>query len=67
MIYFVRTGTGIVECNKKREKVMRQVIYMITIVIFFAVGCTKNNYIDTGVSNGRHEGKNLLEYMETDS
>ena len=46
---------------------MRQIIYMITIVVFFTVGCTKNNYIDTGISNGRHEGKSLLEYMETDS
>ena len=46
---------------------MKQVIYMITIVVYSTVGCTKNNYIDTGISNGRHEGKSLLEYMETDS
>ncbi len=37
------------------------------IIVFFTVGCTKNNFIDTGISNGRHEGKSLLEYMETDS
>ena len=29
--------------------------------------CTVDNYIDTGVSNGRHEGESLLEYMEGDS
>lgn len=46
---------------------MRQIIYIITIIVFFTVGCTKNNYIDTGISNGRHEGKSLLEYMEGDS
>lgn len=42
---------------------------VLPICIFFlvlATGCTKNNYIDTGVSNGRHDCS-LLEYMERHS
>jgi len=43
---------------------MRRIMYIIIVASLFAVGCTKDNFIDTGVSNGRHEGKSLLEYME---
>ena len=46
---------------------MRNFTVVISIVAFLAVGCTKNNYIDTGISDGRHEGESLLEYMEGDS
>ena len=42
---------------------MRNLTFVIIIVAFLAVGCTKNNYIDTGISDGRHEGESLLEYM----
>ena len=47
----------------KYNKIMRHTI-LIMIVGLLAVGCTKNNFIDTGISDGRHEGKSLLEYME---
>ena len=30
------------------------------------VGCTKDNYIDTGISNGRYHG-NLMQYMASNS
>ncbi len=46
---------------------MRKVMYIIIAASLLAVGCTKNNFIDTGVSDGRHEGKSLLEYMEAHS
>ena len=46
---------------------MKNIIFVIGVVAFLAVGCTKNNYIDTGISDGRHEGESLLEYMEGDS
>lgn len=45
---------------------MRKLVYTF-IVLLCALGCTKNNFIDSGLANGRHEGKSLLEYMETDS
>lgn len=44
---------------------MRKMIYIITLVLL--ASCTKNNFIDTGISNGRHEGKNILEYMAAHS
>lgn len=43
---------------------MKGLVYLSIIVALMVVGCTKNNYIDTGISDGRHEGKSLLEYME---
>ena len=43
---------------------MKRIIYILSIASAFVTACTKNNYIDTGISKGRHEGKNMLEYME---
>ena len=43
---------------------MRKLVCLSMVIAFMIVGCTKNNYIDTGISDGRHEGKSLLEYME---
>lgn len=45
---------------------MKRIIYILS-AIFCITACTKDNFINTGVSNGRHEGKNMLEYMETSS
>lgn len=43
---------------------MRRIIYTIIIAIsFLTTSCTKNNYIDTGICNGRYDG-NFMEYME---
>ncbi len=43
---------------------MKGIVHMVVFVALLATSCTKDNYIDTGISNGRHEGKNMLEYME---
>lgn len=33
-------------------------------LLVLAGACTKDNFVNSGVSNGRHEGKNIIEYME---
>ncbi|OKZ20609.1 MAG: hypothetical protein BHV81_01960 [Butyricimonas synergistica] len=38
-------------------------IFVLVIVVFFLVGCTKENFIKSGVCDGRFNGS-LLEYME---
>ena len=46
---------------------MKRILY--TVLFFFALlhaGCTKNNYIDTGISNGRYHGS-LMQYLESNS
>lgn len=50
-----------------KDKVMEKWIYMLVIAFPLFNACTKDNFIYSGVSDGRHEGKNMLEYMETDS
>lgn len=45
---------------------MKKIIYILITISLLSVSCTKDNYIDTGVSNGRFDG-NALEYMETSS
>ena len=43
---------------------MKKVIYTIIVAtLLLTTGCTKDNYIDTGICNGRFDG-NLMEYME---
>lgn len=46
---------------------MKRIIYMLIIAFPLFNACTKDNFVYSGISNGRHEGKNLLEYMEMDS
>lgn len=46
---------------------MKRLIYTIIVAFPLFYACTKDNFVYTGISNGRHEGKNMLEYMETDS
>ncbi len=46
---------------------MKRLIYMIIIALPLFNACTKDNFVYSGTSDGRHEGKNMLEYMETDS
>lgn len=46
---------------------MKRFVYTVIVGLISFSACTKDNFIYTGISNGRHEGKNLLEYMETDS
>ena len=46
---------------------IRTLIIVGVILLSQMTACTVDNYIDTGVSNGRHEGESLLEYMEGDS
>lgn len=43
---------------------MKKIIYIAALIVSLLEGCTKNNYIDTGLSNGRHDGS-LMNYMET--
>ena len=43
---------------------MKKIIIMLVVATSLLAACTKNNYIDTGISDGRHEGKSLMEYME---
>lgn len=44
---------------------MKTCIYIMVLMAFVA-SCTKDNFYDSGVSNGRHDCS-LLEYMEKDS
>ena len=46
---------------------MRKMLYTIWFLgSLLHVGCTKDNYIDTGISNGRYHG-NLMQYMGSNS
>ena len=45
---------------------MKKIIYTLIAISLFTISCTKDNYIDTGVSNGRFNG-NVLKYMASDS
>ena len=46
---------------------MRKMLYTIWFLgSLLHVGCTKDNYIDTGISNGRYHG-NLMQYMASNS
>ena len=45
---------------------MKKLMYALIAFTLFTISCTKDNYIDTGVSNGRFNG-NVLEYMASDS
>lgn len=47
-------------------RILKPVLPISFVLLLLSVGCTKNNYIDTGVSNGRHDCS-LLEYMEKHS
>ena len=46
---------------------MKRLIFMIVVASLILGACTKDNFVYSGISKGRHEGKNMLEYMETDS
>ena len=46
---------------------MKKYGYMMFFALIVFSACTKDNFVYTGISIGRHEGKNMLEYMETDS
>lgn len=41
---------------------MKRIVCIVIVISFFG-GCTKNNYVDTGLSNGCHNGS-LMNYME---
>ena len=43
---------------------MRNIVTILIVSVCLLTACTKDNYIDTGISDGRHEGKTLMEYME---
>lgn len=46
---------------------MVKVIYIVGVMFLFCIiSCTKDNYIDTGISKSRFDG-NMLEYMESHS
>ena len=46
---------------------MRRILYAILFLSsLLYVGCTKDNYIDTGISKGRFHG-NLMQYMASNS
>ena len=46
---------------------MRKILYTIfTLAVIFASCDTKDNYIDTGISNGRYDG-NMMEYFGSNS
>ena len=46
---------------------MVKVIYIVGVMFLFCIiSCTKDNYIDTGISKNRFDG-NMLEYMESHS
>lgn len=44
-------------------KNLKYILPVCLLTMLLTAGCTKNNYIDTGVSQGRHDCS-LLEYME---
>ena len=44
-------------------KILKNILPLCLLAMLLGAGCTKNNYIDTGVSQGRHDCS-LLEYME---
>ena len=50
----------------KEEYYEKNVIYNMVLGSLLHVGCTKDNYIDTGISNGRYHG-NLMQYMGSNS
>lgn len=43
---------------------MKRILYTFIVISFLTISCTKDNFIDTGISNGRFSG-NVLEYMAT--
>ena len=45
---------------------MKTICYVIVGVLLLLASCTKDNFINTGVSNGRFDG-NILEYMSAHS
>ena len=45
---------------------MKTICYVMVGVLLLLASCTKDNFINTGVSNGRFDG-NILEYMSAHS
>ena len=43
---------------------MKLNILIVLIIFAGATSCTKDNFYYSGISDGRHEGKNMLEYMQ---